>query len=88
MQMLTTPETFRSFWPVGTTIMAGLFSTTKKTMFLCATCLYHFFSQWALRQIDLDQAPEPSIHRVHANIIASFRYFTQQQLFEMVLMTR
>ena len=41
------------------------------------------FHQWVLKQIDSDQALEPSIHRVHANIIVSFHYFTQQQLFEM-----
>ena len=41
------------------------------------------FHQWVLKQIDSDQVLEPSIHRVHANIIVSFHYFTQQQLFEM-----
>jgi hypothetical protein len=61
MQMLTTLEIFLSFWLVGSTSMAGLFSTTKKTMFLYATSLYPFFNQWALRQIDLDQALGRSI---------------------------
>ena len=37
------------------------------------------FHQWVLKQIDSDQVLEPSIHRVHANIIVSFHYFTQQQ---------
>lgn len=37
------------------------------------------FHQWVLKQIDLDQVLEPLIHRVHANNIVSFHYFTQQQ---------
>ena len=65
MQMLTTPEIFLSFWLVGSTSMAGLFSTTKKTMFLYATCLYPFFNQWALSPINLDQVPGHSIFRVY-----------------------
>ena len=61
--MLTTPEIFRSFWPVGSTSMAGLFSTTKKTMSHCATCFYPFFNQWALSPINLDQVPGHSTSR-------------------------